>query len=292
MNRLWNSLFGMGLSRSLDDTGAQGEAPRHPELLDWLAVEFLDSGWNVKQMVKLLVMSNSYRQSSFATPERHARDPENRLFARQSQFRLPAEVIRDNALSLGGLLVERFGGAPAHPYQPAGYYAHLNFPKRDYVADTDENQYRRGVYIHWQRQFLHPMLKAFDAPSREECTAQRQTSNTPQSALILLNDPTFVEAARTFAARMLREGGPSEADGIAWGWRTALSRAPTAREVAALERLLAANRQIYQADPEAAKRLLGIGRAPRPEGIDAAELAAWTEVARAILNLHETIMRH
>ncbi len=170
-NRFWYLLFGTGIARSLDDFGGQGEPPVHPELLDNLAVEFDESGWNVKHMMKLIVMSRAYRQSSLVSPPLRARDPYNRLCARQSRYRLPAEMIRDNALAISGLLVEGCGGASVKPYQPAGYYRHLNFPQRKYQEHTDKRQWRRGVYVHWQRQFLHPMLKALDAPSREECTA-------------------------------------------------------------------------------------------------------------------------
>ena len=291
VNRLWYLFFGVGLSTSLDDFGAQGEPPVHPELLDWLAVEFAESGWDVKHIVRLMVTSNTYRQSSQTTAELRRRDPQNRLFARQWTYRLPAEVVRDNALAASGLLVCRLGGAGAHPYQPAGYYKHLNFLKRDYKPDTGENQYRRGVYTHWQRQYLHPMLKAFDAPSREECMAARPVSNTPLAALALLNDPTFVEAARVLAARMLHEAGPAPADRIRWAYRIVLSRPPDDAEVAALVQLLDLNRKIYRNDPESAPRILATGQAGSGRDLDPAELAAWTHTARAILNLHEAISR-
>jgi hypothetical protein len=291
VNRLWYLFFGVGLSNSLEDFGAQGEAPSHPELLDWLAVEFAESGWNVKHMVRLVVTSNTYRQSSQITDELGRRDPQNRLFARQSSYRLPAEFIRDNALATSGLLVRRLGGAGAHPYQPAGYYKHLNFPKREYRHDTGDNQYRRGVYTHWQRQYLHPMLKAFDAPSREECTAARPVSNTPLAALALLNDPTFVEAARVLAARMFHEAGPSAADRVRWAYRVVLSRLPDDAEVAGLVHLYDLNCEIYRSDLESARKILTTGQAQNPPDLDPTELAAWTQTARALLNLHETISR-
>jgi hypothetical protein len=300
VNRLWYLFFGAGLCRSLDDTGSQGEWPTHPELLDHLAVEFMSPasggreapGWDVKHLVKSLVLSSAYRQSSLEPAPLRQRDPDNRWFARQGRFRLPAEMIRDNTLAVSGLLVHRLGGPSARPYQPDGYYAPLNFPKRTYKADTDAGQYRRGVYTHWQRQYLHPMLKAFDAPSREECTAQRPASNTPLAALTLLNDPSFVEAARVFAARILREGGAAEAERIRWAWRAVLSRPPAEREVAALARLYRLNREQYESDRAAAKELLRAGLAPQPNDIDVAELAAWTAVARALFNLNETITRN
>ncbi len=196
VNRLWYLFFGVGLSRTLEDFGAQGEPPVYPKLLDNLAIEFVESGWDIKHMVKRIVTSRAYRQSSVASPALREKDPDNRLYARQSSFRLPAESVRDNALAISGLLALEVGGESMKPYQPAGYYRHLNFPKRKYVSDKDAKQYRRGVYVHWQRQYLHPMLKAFDAPTREECTAQRPRSNTPLAALVLLNDPTFIECSR------------------------------------------------------------------------------------------------
>jgi hypothetical protein len=292
VNRLWYLFFGAGLSRTLDDTGSQGDWPTHPALLDYLAVEFVESGWDIKHMVRLLVNTRTYRQASLVTPELGKLDPGNRLFARQARFRLPAEVVRDNALAVSGLLVRHIGGKSARPYQPAGYYAHLNFPKRTYHADTGLDQYRRGVYVHWQRQFLHPMLKAFDAPTREECTAQRPISNTPLAALTLLNDPSFVEAARVLAERIVREGGTSAAERIRWAWKVVLSRSPQEREVAALTHLYQANRQRYDSDQAAAEKLLGVGLEDRPAGMDVAELAAWTSITRVLLNLHEAYTRN
>ncbi len=292
VNRLWALYFGRGISKNLEDTGSQGSWPSHPELLDWLAKEFVEKGWDVKHMVRLMVLSNAYQQSSVPPKALLKRDPENELYARQSRFRLPAEMIRDNALAVSGLLVDRLGGPSARPYQPSGYYAHLNFPKRRYNPDRNNNQYRRGVYVHWQRQFLHPMLRAFDAPSREECTAQRSRSNTPLQALTLLNDPTFVEAARVFAARIIREGGKTPGEKIRWAWRAALSRNPSGREMAVVLRLQRTAEQQFSQDAKAAERLVSVGLAPRPESISARDLAAWTTVARAILNLNETITRN
>jgi hypothetical protein len=291
VNRLWYLLFGVGIAKSLDDFGGQGEPPVHPELLDNLAVEFVESDWDVKHMVKLIVTSRAYRQSSVETPALHEKDPENRLYARQSRFRLPAEMIRDNALALSGLLVLDVGGPSAHPYQPAGYYRHLNFPPREYKVDTDLRQYRRGVYTHWQRQYLHPMLKAFDAPTREECTAQRPRSNTPLAALVLLNDPTFLEAARGFAARGLEHGGMSDAERVAWLFREATSRKPDDTERGVLLKLLEQNRKRYRQDAKAAEEQTKVGLAAVPKGIDVPELAAWTGVCRALLNLNETMSR-
>jgi hypothetical protein len=198
-------------------------------------------------------------------------------------------MIRDNALAVSGLLNREVGGPSVKPYQPDGYYRHLNFPKRSYTADADGRQWRRGLYVHWQRQFLHPMLKAFDAPSREECTAKRPRSNTPLAALVLLNDPTFVEAARGLAARALKEG--TDADRVAFAFRQATSRAPDEFERGVLLKLLAENRAAYRADPAAADAVLRVGLAPPPDA-DRAELAAWAAVCRAVLNLSETTTRN
>ncbi|MEX0939494.1 MAG: PSD1 and planctomycete cytochrome C domain-containing protein [Pirellulales bacterium] len=291
-NRFWYLLLGAGISDSLDDFGGQGEPPVHPELLDQLAVEFYEGGWDVKRLIKQIVMSSTYRQSSRITPELASRDLNNRLYARQSRYRLAAEMIRDNALAIGGLLVLDYGGASVKPYQPEDYFRHLNFPKRNYRHHGDQRQWRRGVYVHWQRQYLHPMLKAFDAPSREECTSQRYRSNTPLAALVLLNDPTFVEAARVFASRVLTEGGESDDARLDYAFRQAVSRPPDDFERQTMLELLDASRDRYAADTEAAQELLAIGEAPPAEELDVAEAAAWTCIARAILNMNETITRN
>jgi len=262
-NRFWYLFYGEGISSSLGDFGGQGSPPVHPELLDNLAIEFYESGWDVKHLVKLMVMSRTYRISSVSSPERDERDPNNQLFARQSRYRLPAELIRDNALAISGLLNTEYGGASAKPPQPVGYYRHLNFPVRKYQADTDASQFRRGVYTHWQRQFLHPMLKAMDAPSREECTARRPRSNTPTAAMVLLNDPSFVQAAEAFAKRIESEGGDDFAQRLDFACKLALSRSPDAIEKRALT-------ELYESDPT----------------------TGWKAVARALLNLGETTTRN
>lgn len=297
VNRLWKLFFGKGISQRLDDLGAMGEAPSHPELLDWIAVEFIESGWDVKHIVKLLVMSSVYRQSSVARPELENRDPYNRLLARQSRWRLEAESVRDNALAISGLLSRRVGGPSVKPYQPAGYWVHLNFPKRTWAADPGEKAYRRGLYTWWQRSFLHPSLMAFDAPNREECTAERPRSNIPQQALVLLNDPTYVEAARVFGYRILTESDATRpAARVRWAFQQAVSRAPDADELTVLVDLYEAHRDLYGKDPEAATAVMSVGLAslpePLPEGVVLSDLAAWTSVARTILNLHETVTRN
>ncbi|MHB9065188.1 MAG: PSD1 and planctomycete cytochrome C domain-containing protein [Pirellulaceae bacterium] len=291
MNRLWKHFFGGGLSKTLDDLGAQGEPPANPALLDWLACEFMDSGWDMKHMVRTIVTSATYRQVSTATPDLMAADPYNREYARQSAFRLDAELIRDTALAAAGLLVPSIGGPSVKPYQPDGYWENLNFPTRDYVPDTGDSQYRRGLYVWWQRSFLHPSVLAFDAPSREECTAERARSNIPQQALVLLNDPTYVEAARSLAARVLDECNGAPEERLVRAWQLALQRNPRQDEVKTMLELLDLHRGVYRADPKAAEELLKVGFAPAPADMDKVELAAWTHVARVLLNLHEAITR-
>ena len=291
VNRLWKMCFGIGLSKVLDDVGSQGEQPNNPALLDWLAADFIASGWDVKHTLRAIVTSRTYRQTSQASKELQARDPYNRELARQSRFRLDAEFVRDNALAVSGLLVRKVGGPSVNPYQPAGYWENLNFPAREWQPSTDANQWRRGLYTWWQRSYLHPSLLAFDAPSREECTAERTRSNIPQQALVLLNDPTYVEAARAFAARILREGGGDADKRIAWAWREATARAPRPEEIATVREVLDKHAAQFAADPKSADAYVKTGLAPQPANINAADLAAWTDVARVILNLHETITR-
>jgi hypothetical protein len=290
MNRLWMQFFGTALSKNPGDLGAQGELPPNQALLDWLAMEFMDSGWDVKHMVRLMVSSRAYRRASAAPAELTAADPDNRELARQSPARLDAELVRDNALAIAGLLVPKVGGPSVKPYQPDRYWENLNFPVRAYVADQGESQYRRGLYVWWQRSFLHPSLLAFDAPSREEACTDRTRSNIPQQALVLLNDPTYVEAARAFAARALAEPGDDDRR-LTWAWRRALQRTPEPAELATLRQVLTERRKAYQADPTAAQAFLKVGLTPPPAGLAPAELAAWTHVTRVLLNLHETITR-
>ena len=304
MNRLWKQFFGNGISAVVDDLGAQGEWPVHPELLDWLACEFRDGpesgstqhatrnpshAWDFKHMVKLMVMSSTYRQDSNQRPELKEMDPNNRLLASQSPRRLEAEFVRDNALTIAGLLNEEVGGPSAHPYQPAGYYVNLQFPDRDYYPEKDERQYRRGVYAHWQRTFLQPMMANFDAPSREECTAARIVSNTPQQALTLLNDPTFMEASRVFAERVLASDCKSDEQRIDWAFERALSRDAKQKEKLSLLKFLEVQKAHYESDATEAGGLIKIGNSRAPKSDSPVELAAWTEVCRVILNLHETI---
>lgn len=290
MNRLWQQFHGTGLSSALDDLGSQGEPPSHPELLDWLALEFRDKGWDLKRMVRLMVTSRTYRQSSSLRPELREIDPNNRLLASQNPRRLEAEFVRDNALFIAGLLnAEDIGGPSVKPYQPDGYYEPIQFPNRVYVASADAEQWRRGLYMHWQRTFLHPMLVNFDAPARDECTALRNYSNTPQQALTLLNDPTFVEAARVMAARL---GRGDDAALLDRAFCLALGRGAKPAEKSSLLKLLAEQTAYYQANPGDADKLLRVGLSPVGSDRPAPELAAWTNVCRVILNSHEVITRY
>jgi hypothetical protein len=291
VNRLWARLFGVGLSKDLGDFGLQGEYPSHPELLDWLAIEFREQKWSVKHLMRTILLSRTYQQSSTPSAALAESDPQNRWLARQSQIRLPAELIRDNALAVSGLLHPAIGGPSVKPYQPAKYYRHLNFPPREYQPDTGVSLYRRGLYTHWQRTFLHPMLKAFDAPSREECTAERSASNTPLQALNLLNDPTFTEAARVMAARLLGEG-KGDADLAARAWVLCLSRQPSEEELRVLTQFHQEEVKRFTASPADAQALLAVGAMPVPKETPAIPLAAATSLCRALLNLHETITRY
>jgi len=292
VNRMWKQFFGAGLSRKLDDQGAQGDWPSHPKLLDWLAGQFIDSGWNVKQTIKRIVMSGTYRQSSALRPELAELDPDNRWLARQGRYRLDAEMVRDCVLKVSGLLVEKVGGPSVNPYQPRGYWAYLNFPPREWQNGTGDQLYRRSLYTHWQRQYLHPAMLAFDAPSREECTADRPRSNTPLQSLVLMNDPEFVEAARALAELTLTKGGPSTNDRLDWAFRRVVSRKPENAERAILTKVLVAHSAQYAKDSSAVDQLLAIGEHPVPAGVDRASLAAWTSVCRTLLNLHEAISRN
>ncbi|WP_442505961.1 DUF1553 domain-containing protein [Novipirellula sp. SH528] len=294
VNRTWKQFFGTGLSGKLDDLGSQGEWPSHPLLLDWMAAEFIESGWDVKQMVRLIVNSHTYQQTAAQREDLSDTDPYNRLLASQSPRRLEAEVIRDNALAIAGLLVTDFvGGSSVYPYQPDGHYSNLQFPNRTYHASSDSRQYRRGVYMHWQRTFLHPMLVNFDAPSRDECTADRPLSNSPQQALTLLNDPSFAEASHAMADRLLAD----HEDGTFNNWLEeafliALSRQPSDGERMALRTLYDRQLTYYQTNPAEAEKYIAVGRKTAPKSsADVSQIAALGQVCRVILNLHETITR-
>jgi hypothetical protein len=293
VNRLWKLLFGQGLVRTTEDFGTQGAAPSHPELLDWLALEFIDSGWDVKQLIRLIVLSGTYMQSSHESAELRRVDPFNQFLARQGRFRLDAEMVRDGVLASSGLLTQKLGGRSVKPYQPEGYWDHCNTFQGKLVYDQDhgEDLYRRSLYSYWKRTFLHPALLAFDAPSREECTAERPRSNTPLQALVLLNDPTFVEAARVLAERVIREGGATAESRIRFTFRQAFGRDAQREELQLLSTMVDRHLEQYREDPKSADELIRIGEWPVPPDIGVPELAAWTSVTRVVLNLHEAITR-
>jgi len=295
VNRLWKQFFGHGLARTLDDVGSQGAWPSHPTLLDWLAVELVESGWSVKHVVRLIVGSNTYRQSSNLRPDLIDVDPDNQLFARQSAFRLDAESIRDNALAVSGLLSRAVGGPSMKPYQPEGYWDGVSkflpmSPASTWRESRAPEQYRRGLYVYWKRTFPHPSMLAFDAPTREDCVAERTRSNTPLQALVLLNDPTYVEAARALATLAARQPGGLNAQ-IRWAHRRAVAHDPDAPTLAALRELHDRHLREYRHDPAAAVALTKIGQAPPGRDVDPVQLAAMTSVCRVLLNLHETVTR-
>ncbi|MFT6109150.1 MAG: hypothetical protein ACJA2W_002067, partial [Planctomycetota bacterium] len=260
-----------------------------PQLLDHLALDLVDSGWDLRHIIRTIVTSSTYAQAATTSA---TLDPGNEWFGRQERFRIDAEFVRDGALAASGLLVRDIGGPSVRPYQPEGYWAHLNFPARVYVASTGDDLYRRALYGHWQRQYLHPSLLAFDAPSRERCTCERPRSNTPQAALALLNDPIFVEAARVLAGELLRSGEESGDAQVTWLWRRVLQRDPREAEISSIFQLVASHRVHYAAHEDEARELLGVGASPRDESLAPYEHAAWTSAARVVLNLHETIVRN
>jgi hypothetical protein len=298
VNRLWQSFFGTGLVKTSEDFGSQGDPPSHPELLDWLAVEFRGSGWDVKAMVRRIVTSSAYRQRSRVTPEGLARDPENRLLARAPRLRLPAEFIRDGALAVSGLLEGRIAGASVSPYQPSGLWEELasrsdgkNWSAQEYTQSHGRDLYRRTMYTFWKRTSPPPTLVTFDAPDRETCTVRRSRTNTPLQALVLLNDPTYVEASRKLAERMLLEGGETTDDRITFAFRLALARKPAPAELEVLRQIFREGLAKYRSDKPAALKLLSVGESPRDPELDTAEVAAWSTVAGVILNLDEAVTK-
>ena len=293
VNRFWQMHFGTGIVKSSEDFGAQGEWPTHPALLDWLAAEFVRSGWNRKAMHKLIVMSATYQQVSRVSPGLLEVDPANRLFARGPRFRLPAEMIRDHALAASGLLVGRLGGESVRPYQPPGLWddvVYENVPR--FVQDHGGKLYRRSLYTYWKRSVPPPNMQAFDAPSREVCVLTRAKTNTPLAALVLMNDPTFVEASRKLAERVLHDGGATAESRLALLHRLVCGRRPTERELDLLRGGLAELQTSFRAEPEAARRLLAVGESPHDPVLDAVELAAYASLANAVLGTDEAITRN
>jgi hypothetical protein len=283
-------LFGTGIVKTVEDLGSQGEWPVHPDLLDWLAVEFIDSGWRVKHMLRTIVMSATYRQSSRVTPELIARDPENRLLARGPRFRLPAEMLRDQALAVSGLLVEKIGGPPVRPYQPPGLWQELA-GGQGYKEDAGDGLWRRSLYTYWRRTVAPPSMMNFDAPTRETCVVRENRTNTPLQALNLMNDVAWVEAARKLAERMIADGGSSPEARVRRGYELVLARSPRADENSTILKVLAKLEAFYLDHPEDAVQFVSHGKSPRKDRVSAGELAAWTAIASLILNTDEAITK-
>ena len=291
VNRFWAALFGTGLVETEEDFGMQGTYPSHPELLDWLAVEFRESGWDVKRLLKLIVTSHTYRQSSAVSAAVVEQDPRNRLLSHYTRRRLDAEQVRDQSLALSGLLSRKFGGPSVYPPQPDGLWKAAFNGERSYSTSTGEDRYRRGLYTIWRRTVPYPSMATFDAPSREACTIRRTPTNTPLQAFVTLNDPVYVEAAQSLARRIIKEGGPDTASRIHFALTLVLARPADPAAVAALVKLYESEHTRYTADAEAAKKLATDPLGPLPAGINAAEAAAWTAVANVLLNLDGVLMK-
>ncbi|MFP6677216.1 MAG: PSD1 and planctomycete cytochrome C domain-containing protein [Pirellulaceae bacterium] len=296
VNRIWAEVFGRGLVTTLEDFGTQGASPSHPELLDWLAVELVESGWDLHHILRLMVMSSTYRQTAAMTPDLLKRDPENRLYGRGPRFRMKAEVLRDAALAASGSLVHKLGGPSVRPYQPVGLWVEVqvtddSYSGGPYVQSKGDDLYRRSLYTWWKRTCPPPNLNTFDAPEREFCRVQRSRTNTPLQALVLLNDPTFVEAARQLAQRAIGQGGQHVRDRISLAFQLSLSRAPQPSELSVLTDAFMVYRKRYEADPVAAKRLIAVGDSKPLATIVPAELAAYTAVANIIFNLDEFVTK-
>jgi hypothetical protein len=296
MNRLWQQLFGIGIVETANDFGSQSEWPSHPELLDWLAAEFIESGWDMKHMVRLIVESATYQQDSGGDAESWTSDPDNRLLRRGPRQRLTAEMIRDQALALSGLLNRRQGGPPVYPYQPKGFYkgtvVEAGYPGTTYVVSHGGDLYRRSLYMFWKRTVLHPTLATFDAPDRETCTARRLVTNTPLQALALMNDPTFTEAARMLGERMLSEGGVTDTERVAWGFARVTGRNPEQSELRLLLDLLESQRHDFAEGRSTTESVLNVGEATVNSFMERSELAAYASLGRLLLNLDETITRN
>jgi hypothetical protein len=291
VNRLWQELFGIGIVETSEEFGNQGEPPSHPELLDWLATEYVRLGWDTKQLLKLIVTSATYRQASLGSADLAARDPSNRLLARGPRVRLSAEALRDQALYVSGLLSTRMHGAPVHPPQPVNGLAAAFGPSTDWETSQGADRHRRALYTHWRRNLPYPSMLTFDAPERNVCSMRRIRTNTPLQALVTLNDPVFVEAAQALARRMLREGGESPESRAAFGLRLVLSRPGSPAELTRLTELYHSARSALAVDPTRAAALATKPIGPVREGVDVIDAAAWTVVGNVLLNLDETLTR-
>jgi hypothetical protein len=290
-NRFWAQLFGVGLVETEEDFGTQGTLPTHPELLDWLACELRDGEWNVKALLKTMVMSATYQQSSRVTPELLAKDPRNRLLARAPRRRLEAETIRDQALAFGGLLSRKIGGPSVYPPQPDGLWRVAFDGKRDYPTSMGEDRYRRGLYTVWRRTIPYPSMATFDAPSRETCTFRRLPTNTPLQAYVTLNDPVYVEAAQALGRRLMREGGQSVEARIRFGLKLVLGRPAEKGQVATLKKLFETELNHYRENEKDALKLATEPLGKLPDGLNTAEAAAWTVVANVLLNLDGVLVK-
>jgi hypothetical protein len=288
VNRFWQELFGTGIVKTAGDFGVAGDEPSNPQLLDWLAVDFREHNWNVKRIFKLMVMSATYRQSAVVTPEKLEKDPENRLFARAPRFRMDAEMVRDYALAASGLLVEKVGGPSTRPYQPPGIWDMVGMPEGDtrkYVQDTGDNLYRRSVYTFWKRQAPPASMEIFNAPSRETCTVRRERTDTPLQALVTLNDPQFVEAARHLAQESLE----NKTDALDFMAERLLARPLSKQEMKIVKSSVGDLLTHYQAEPKEAEKLLAVGDSKPDPKLDAPTLAAYTMVANELMNMDEVL---
>jgi hypothetical protein len=290
VNRYWQACFGTGLVKTVDDFGAQGEPPSHPDLLDWLASEFVAAGWDTKAIERLIVTSATYRQSSIAAADDYQRDPENRLLARGPRLRLPAEMIRDQALAASGLLVEQLGGPSARPYQPPGLWSELT-GGGDFEQDHGAGLYRRSLYTYWKRTIAPPTMITFDASPREACTVRETRTNTPLQALALLNETVYVEAARLLAERVMRSAAATPEARLALAFRLVVARPPSEREAQVLAGSFERHLERFRRRPEDAEKLLAVGEAKRDARHDPCELAAYAAVANLILNLDEAVTK-
>ena len=291
VNRLWQEFFGRGLVATVDNFGLQGSPPSHPELLDWLARDFISHGWDYKRACREIVLSATYRQDSRVDPRLREIDPDNILLARGPVRRLTAEMLRDSALALGGILQPEIGGPPAKPYQPEGsMWRSLNNFLPEYKADVGAGLHRRSLYTFWRRTTTPPNMMALDAPTRDVCTARRQTTNTPLQPLVLLNDPQFVEAARALGARMLREGGSRPDDRLAWAFREVTGRGPRGNEGALLRQLYDEQLAVFTAAPAEAEKLVKVGSLAITDTFPPIDLAAATVVASSLFNLDASLM--
>ena len=292
VNRFWQEIFGAGIVRTAGDFGVAGELPTHPELLDWLAVEFRESGWDVKKFFRLMVTSATYRQAATITPDKLAKDPQNRLLAHGPRFRMDAEMVRDHALAASGLLVQKIGGPSVKPYQPEGVWEAVTMPESDthnYKRDAGEALYRRSLYTLWKRAAPPASLEIFNAPNRQTCTVRRERTDTPLQALVTMNDPQFVEAARNLAERALKQGGQKNAEVVDFMARNVLSRPLRAEEQRVVQAGLKQMLLHYQKSPKDAGALIRAGESKADAKLDPPTLAAYTMVANQLMNLDETL---